>query len=173
MTESKANTGVFFSLIIPASSDRQKFDGHINNVCAILDSKIPGYYEIVAIENRGDDNSLNDWDQVKGEVLVIIDGDLECPPTTLCDVIAAFEEGNDMAFAGQYVGPKGHNNEPDLSYFGIRRSSLSRIHESPRGHKLILEILGPETIKKLNTSPSEISGGYILKHLKKMIGVQK
>ncbi len=172
MSETKKRGDSFFSLIIPANADRQLFEGHVNNVCAVLDQQIPGYYEIIAVES-GQDNSSNDWDNVKGEVLVIIDGNLECAPTTLCEVITAFQDGSDMAFAGQYRDSVKSHDDPELSYFGIRRSSLSRLHESPEGHRLILEILGPETIKKLGTAPREISGNYILKHLRKMIGVQK
>lgn len=172
MSETKEPNGVFFSLIVPATADREQFKGHINNVCAVLDGQIPGYYEIVAVE-VGQDNPSNDWDNVKGEVLIIIDGDLTCAPTTLCEVITAFQDGSDMAFAGQYNNVERAEDDPELSYFGVRRSSLSRIHESPEGHRLILEILGPDTIKKLSSSPREISGNYILKHLRKMIGVQQ
>jgi hypothetical protein len=171
MTETKKPSGIFFSLIVPAHADRGVFEGHVSNVCSVLDNQIPGYYEIVAVES-GEDNPSNDWDHVKGEVLVIIDGDLACSPTTLCEVITSFHDGSDMAFAGQYRDGKKTDTDPELSYFGIRRSSLSRIHESPDGHRLILEILGPETIKKLSTSPRDISGNYILKHLRKMIGVR-
>lgn len=172
MPENKSPSAVFFSLIVPSASDREKFDGHISSVCAVLDKQIPGYYEIIAVESQPDNSSLNDWDHVNGEVLVIIDGNLTCQPTSLHDVITAFMDGSDMAFAGQYIDGTSRTSEPDLSYFGIRRSSLSRIHESPEGQKLILEILGPETIKKLATSPTEVSGNYILKHLRRMIGVQ-
>lgn len=172
MPETKESGKSFFSLIIPASADRELFQGHINNVCAVLDEQVPGYYEIVAVE-AGRDNPSNDWDHVKGEVLVIIDGDLHCQPTTLCEVITAFQDGFDMTFASQYPDSGRIGPDPELSYFGIRRSSLSRIHESPEGHRLILEILGPETLKKLSTSPREVSGNYILKHLRKMIGVEK
>ncbi len=172
MPETQKKNASFFSLLIPANADRHLFEGHVNNVCSVLDAQIPGSYEIVAVE-AGQDNPTNDWDNVKGEVLVIIDGNLECAPTTLCEVITAFQDGSDMAFAGQYRDGGRGSNDPELSYFGIRRSSLSRLHESPEGHRLILEILGPETIKKLGTAPREVSGNYILKHLRKMIGVQE
>ena len=103
--------------------------------------------------------------------MVIIDGDLDIEPTTLTDVITAFKDGSDMAFAGQYHEGRREESTPELSYFGIRRSSLPRLHESPEGYKLIVEILGAETIKKLAEDPSEISGNYILKHLRKAVGV--
>jgi hypothetical protein len=172
MSATKEPSGIFFSLIVPSVADRDRFYGHISSVCAVLDNHIPGYYEIVAIENN-EHSPSSDWDHVKGEVLVIIDGDLNYPPTTLNEVITAFEDGSDMAFAGQYQDGASVGSEPQLSYFGIRRSSLPRLHESPEGHRLILEILGPETIKKLTTSPTEISGNYILKHLRKMVGIQQ
>lgn len=172
MTENKTADNIFFSLVIPALADRDKFNVQITKVCGILDGKIPGCYEIVAIENRQDDDNLDNWDHVKGEVLVIIDGDLELEPTTLTDVIQTFKDGNDMAFASQYVKENNRRGEPDLSYFGIKRSSLSRLHESPNGQKLILEILGPETIKKLSMSKSDSSGEQILKSLRRLINVR-
>lgn len=157
-------------MVVPALTDRKKFDVQIMNICGVLDGKIPGCYEIVTIENRKTDDHLDDWDHVKGDVLIIIDGDLEHVPTTLADVIDAFREGSDMAFAGQYA-KTGAKNDPDLSYFGIKRSALSRLHESPRGQKLILDILGPETIKKLDTA-KDAGDGRILKNLRRLIDVR-
>lgn len=162
---------VIFSLIVPHNSDTEKFEGHIANVCSILDDHAPNCYEIVAIDGKGEDVPSNEWDNVKGEVLVIIDGDLDIEPTSLTDVIAAFRDGSDMAFAGQYHEGRREESAPELSYFGIRRSSLPRLHESPEGYKLIVEILGADTIKKLSTDPSEISGNYILHHLRQVIGL--
>ncbi len=173
MTENNTANNIFFSLVIPTLADREKFNVQVTNVCGILDGKIPGCYEIVAIENRQDDGNLDDWDHVKGEVLVIIDGDLEQEPTTLADVIQAFKDGNDMAFASQYRGSKGRDDEPNLSYFGIKRSSLPRLHESPNGQKLILEILGPETIKRLSTTQGDREGDHILKSLRKIVNVRE
>jgi hypothetical protein len=161
---------MFFSLIIPAVSDREKFNVQVSNVCSVLDDKIPGCYEIITIEKQPGD-SVNEWDHVKGEVLVIIDGDLQKPPTTLNDIVGAFEDGTDMAFAEQYPETKDQRGQPDISYFGIKRSSLPKLHESPEGQRLILEILGPENIKKLQQSTNKTTGGYILGHLKKIIGL--
>lgn len=163
---------MFFSLIIPAVPDREQFNIQVSNVCTVLDGKIPGCYEIITIEKQPDD-SLSEWDHVKGEVLVIIDGNLEHPPTTLNDIVGAFEDGNDMAFAEQYPEVRNERQSPDISYFGIKRSSLPRLHKSPEGQRLILEILGPENIKKLQTATNEPSSSYILKHLKKIVGIGK
>lgn len=165
-------TDIKFSLIVPMSTDTEKFDVHVANVCSILDNHIPNCYEIVAIDGQGEDVPDNEWDAVRGEVLVIIDGNLDSRPTTLPDVVNAFNDGSDMAFAGQYQEGQKLGGDPELSYFGVRRSSLSRLHESPEGYQLIMEILGPDTIKKLSTDPSDVSGNYILKHLRKMIGVK-
>lgn len=168
-TDNQSKT--IFSLIVPLSADKEKFSNQISNVCSVLDDKIPNCYEIVAIDGKGADVPGSDWDAVKGDILVIIDGDLESKPTTLNDIIKAFDDGSDMAFAGQYKDSHDNGNEPILSYFGVRRSSLPRLHESPEGYQLIVEILGPDTIKKLSTSPSDISGNYILRHLRKVIGM--
>lgn len=170
MDNEHATNKLFFSLIVPALTDREEFDVQIMNVCGVLDGKIPGCYEIVTIENRQDDDHLDDWDHVRGEVLVIIDGDLANSPTALVDVIEAFKEGSDMAFASQYI-KSGTGGDPDLSYFGIKRSSLSRLHESPNGQKLILGILGPETIKKLSTAKGS-HDSRILKNLRQLIKVR-
>lgn len=162
---------IIFSLIVPLATDTEKFNGHIANVCSVLDDHIPNCYEIVAIDGKGADVPNNEWDAVKGEILLIVDGDLDTKPTTLSDIISSFKEGSDMAFAGQYQEGQKVGDQPQLSYFGIRRSSLPRLHESPEGYRLIVEILGPETVSKLASEPSEVSGNYILKHLRKMVGV--
>lgn len=170
MEDSKKSANMFFSLIIPAVPDREQFNVQVANVCTVLDDKIPGCYEIVTIEKQPDD-SLSEWDHVKGEVLVIIDGNLQHPPTTLSDIVGAFEDGNDMAFAEQYLAARNEHHSPDISYFGIKRSALPRLHESPEGQRLILEILGPDNIKKLQSSENKSSGSYILKHLRKIVGI--
>lgn len=172
MTSENKSEQIFYSLIVPNNTDTEIFQSHITKVCSVLDNHIPNYYEVIAIDGVDKDVPKKDWDRVKGEVLVIIDGDMKCEPTLLCDVVDAFKTGSDMAFAGQYQDQQGEENDnPTLSYFGIRRSALSRIHESPEGYKIILEILGPDTIAKLSTSPTKISDNYILHHLRQMIGL--
>ena len=171
MTQAPEVTKIIYSLVVPHDTDVNIFQSHIDKICSIMDDQTPNCYEIIAIEGKGQDVPDNDWDHVKGEILVIIDGDMNHEPTTLRDVVDAFSKGSDMAFAGQYDGTINDKNIPILSYFGIRRSSLPRIHESPEGYKLILDILGPDTIKKLSTEPTKISDKYILQHLRKMIGL--
>lgn len=171
MKQESESEKIIYSLVVPHDTNNDVFQSHVDKVCSVLDNKVPNCYEIIAIEGKGQDVPDNDWDHVKGEILVIIDGDMTYEPTTLCDVVDAFDKGSDMAFAGQYDGPVKDENAPILSYFGIRRSSLPRIHESPEGYKLILGILGPDTIKKLSTEPTKVSDRYILNHLRKMIGL--
>ncbi len=172
MPDAKKSENLFFSLLIPVLEDREQFNVHVTNICTVLDNKIPGCYEIVAIEKQRDD-SLNAWDHLKGEVLVVIDGNLNYPPTTLNEVVLAFEDGSDMAFAEQYPEMRNSLSLPDISYFGIKRASLPRLNESPEGQRLILEILGPENIKKLQLQTKGSSEGNIFGQLKKIIGIGK
>lgn len=161
-----------YSLIIPIGIDRANFDNRIGNICTLLDDDIAGCYEIVAIESPKQNGASEDWDKVHGEVIVVIDGDLDRTPTTLREVIGSFEKGSDMAFAGQYAPDATFDDEPELSYFGIRRTSLGNIDKSPEGQQLVLEILGPEVIRKL-MEPTPTSGHvYILTHLRKLIGIR-
>jgi|GEM_PF-2364644 len=167
-----AENKIIYSLVVPLSTDTNKFDKHIANVCSVLDDQIPNCYEIVAIDGEAKDVDDNEWDNVQGEILLIIDGDLDSKPITLSDIIASFKQGSDMAFAEQYKKGIETKTHPELSYFGIRRSSLKQLNSSLQGYQLMVEILGPDTIEKLATNPSAISGNYILKNLKKVIGVQ-
>lgn len=160
-----------YSFIVPLHPEHGDAKACIDGVCTVLDEKIAGYYEVVAIEDPKADNASDEWDQVQGEVVIILDGDLRQKPTTLCDVVTAFEDGSDLAFAGQYAAQDPKTKEPSLNYLGIRRSALDTIKSSDEGKRLVVEILGPKTIQKLRNKPTPALNGYILKHLQKAIGI--
>lgn len=168
----KDSKSPIYSFIVPLNPGHGEAKECIDGVCTVLDEKIAGSYEVIAIEDPKANDANDEWDQVKGEVVIILDGDLRQRPTTLCDVISAFEEGSDLAFAGQYTTKNATDSEPTLSYLGIRRSALDTIESSDEGKRLVVEVLGPKTIQKLRNRPTTALNGYILKHLQKVIGVR-
>lgn len=159
-----------FSILIPIKNDRGDFDQQVEKICRQLGGDKADCYEIIGIESPKSVNAHRDTDEVHGDVIIVIDGDLKQTPTTLSEVLGAFEKGSDMAFAGQYAANAKKTDEPELSYFAVRRNSLPHISESPEGQRLIVEVLGTDMIKRLIEQDDQSKHNYVFGHLRKMIG---
>lgn len=161
-----------YSLIIPWIENQEKLDQQIKALCSVFESATDSPYEIVAIDRSHIKEVAEDLDRIKGEIFIIIDGEMNEPPELLKELIGSFEKGADLALAGHYNSNKDDSKEPSLICFGIRRSALPRIKESPEGFGLALNILGPEAIKRMS-SPSAEAGGHIPTYLKHLIEFDK
>ncbi len=161
-----------YSLIIPWIEDQEKLDRQIKALCAVFEKATDSPYEIVAIDRSHIKEVARDLDRIKGEIFIIIDGEMNEPPEMLAELISSFEKGADLALAGHYADGKHGEDEPSLICFGIRRSALPRIKDSPEGFGMALNILGPEAIKRMS-APSEEAGGHIPTYLKHLIEFEK
>ena len=186
---------LFFSLIITSPPETESLDAIISAIGKILEENLPQHYEIILLDD--DDSVLNKatemsksypqlrvfkytgptpvatgWEQAHGNVLAVIDGDLRQPPNTLSDIVTALKKGSDLAMTVQYKEGSKKNGEDSLSFLAIQKETLPKINESTKGYQLILEILGPENIKKMTEASTEESGkgGRILSHIQTMMG---
>ena len=106
---------------------------------------------------------------VADDLVVVMDGDLQHPPTTVPGLIAALESGADIAVASRYtpggreLGLNGHwrrlvsressrlcrillpaarrTSDPGSGFFAFRRAIVSGVVLEPIGFKILLEIL--------------------------------
>ncbi|OGG85607.1 hypothetical protein A2392_02460 [Candidatus Kaiserbacteria bacterium RIFOXYB1_FULL_46_14] len=161
-----------YSLIIPWIADQAILDNQIKSLSAIFDDETNALYEIVAVDRSHIKEVAEDLDRIKGDVLIIIDGELKEPPGLLKEMIDSFEKGADLALAGHYSDNQNDAKEPALVCFGIRRTALPRIKESPEGFGLALNILGPEAIKRMS-GHYDTPGGHLTTYLKHLIEVDK
>lgn len=100
-----------------------------------------------------------------GDIVGVIDADLQHPPEKIPALLAALEEGADISVGSRLVAggsvegwprhrkltsraamlfslPLTSVKDPMSGYFFLRKSVLSSLYTSPQGYKILLEILG-------------------------------
>lgn len=167
--ESKPTTDkTRYSLVIPWVADQAELDRRIDSLCEAFEKETDASYEILAVDHSNIKDIANDIDRIKGEILIVLDGELDEPPALLKELIDSFEKGADLALSGHYAGKVADDQEPAVVCFGIRRSALPKVKESPEGFGLALNILGPEAIKRMS-GESDKKDGYMANYLKHLI----
>ena len=141
-------------------------------VAQALVSDYPSLRVIRRINERGLARAVvRGWQEARGEILAVMDGDLQHPPETLLLLIEALEqEGVDIAVASRHTEGGGVSRwniirrgiswgatltatwvmpgtlaavrDPMSGYFALRRSVIEGNHLDPEGYKILLEVLG-------------------------------
>jgi dolichol-phosphate mannosyltransferase len=119
---------------------------------------------------------IRGWQIARGEVLAVIDGDLQHPPEVLPRLWKAMEEA-DLVVASRNVEGGGVSDwslfrrslsrgaqvlgllvlpdvlarvtDPMSGYFMVRRRAVERITLNPLGYKILLEVIGRGRIRKI------------------------
>lgn len=188
-----------FSLIIPTYNEGQNVSKIITQLTKLLDEVMEGDYELILVDDDSPDGTwkiaqglipnypqlqvmrrteekglstavIRGWQAAKGEILGVIDGDLQHPPEVLLKLLAEIHRGADLAVASRHVegggvsdwsivrrllsrgaqtlgllilpGVIGRVTDPMSGYFLIRRSCLAGKTLSPVGYKILIETLG-------------------------------
>lgn len=113
---------------------------------------------------------IRGWQVAQGEVLAVIDGDLQHPPQQVAQLYQAIAQGADLAVASRHVvgggisdwgiarrmlsrgaqilgllvlpNVVGRLSDPMSGYFMVKRSAIENINLDPRGYKILLEVVG-------------------------------
>ena len=120
------------------------------------------------------------WNHTDANLLGVIDADLQHPPALLPALLAAIQEGKDIAIASRYStgnGTPGWNplrravslastwttlplqkasirvSDPLSGFFMMRRAVITGVHLQPEGFKLLLEILVRGNIRSVAEIP--------------------
>ncbi|MCJ8279681.1 MAG: glycosyltransferase [Rivularia sp. ALOHA_DT_140] len=196
---SVANQSILFSLVIPTYLEAGNIKKIVETLTRLLDESIPGDYELIVVDDNSPDGTwevalsmssefpqlkvvrrLNErglssavirgWQNAKGQILGVIDGDLQHPPHILLQLLSSIEKGADLAVASRHVEgggvsswsfirrllsrgaqllgliilPRvtGRVSDPMSGYFMVRRSCVEDIVFNPIGYKILLEVLG-------------------------------
>jgi dolichol-phosphate mannosyltransferase len=197
---------IFFSLVIPTYKERDNVKNVVRVLTELLDSSIPGDYELIIVDDdspdgtwkvaqslipqypqlrvmrRQDERGLSSavirgWQVAGGQVLGVIDGDLQHPPQVLLQLLRAIQEGADLALASRHVdgggvsswsfarrflsrgaqilgliflpGVLGRVSDPMSGYFLVKRNSIIGETLNPVGYKILLEVLGRGDIQEI------------------------
>lgn len=196
----------YFSLVVPTYNESKNIRDIVEILSKLLDSTIPGDYELIVVDDNSPDRTweialslteeypqlrvmrrqherglstavIRGWQVANGQVLGVIDGDLQHPPKILIQLLAAIEQGADLAVASRHVEGGGVSSwsavrrflsrgaqlvglvilpqvvgrvsDPMSGYFLVRRSAIARQSLSPVGYKILIEVLGRGNINQL------------------------
>jgi dolichol-phosphate mannosyltransferase len=189
----------FLSLVIPTFNEKEniavlleKLTYHLNSTCfegyelIVVDDDSPDETWKVATElgtvypqlkviRRQREKGLSSavirgWQIAEGQILGVIDADLQHPPDILLKLLDAMDAGADLAVASRHVEGGGVSewsvirrtlsrgaqmlgliilpdvvgrvSDPMSGYFLVRRSAIAGPRLNPKGYKILLEVLG-------------------------------
>lgn len=192
------------SLVIPTFQESQNISMIVQKLAELLDGQIPHAYELIVVDDNSPDLTwevaqkmipeypqlqvmcrqkerglstaiIRGWQAARGEILGVIDADLQHPPETLLKLLAEMERGADLAVASRHVedggvsdwslvrrflsrgaqvlgliilpGVIGRVSDPMSGYFMVRRDGIADKTLSPVGYKILIEVLGRGNIR--------------------------
>lgn len=176
----------------------------VEKLSQLLDGILPSNYELIVVDDDSPDRTweaalsltpeypqlrvmrreeerglstavIRGWQVAQGEVLGVIDADLQHPPETLLQLLAEIQRGADLAAASRHVGEGGVSDwsvvrrflsrgaqtlglvilpgvvgrvsDPMSGYFMVRRSCIAGKTMNPAGYKILIEVLGRGDIR--------------------------
>jgi dolichol-phosphate mannosyltransferase len=195
------------SLILPTYQERQNIAQVVELLASKLDGLLPGAYELIVVDDDSPDRTwevaaelmskypqlqvlrrtserglatavVRGWQAAQGQVLGVIDADLQHPPEILGQLWQALQAQNaDIAVAsrnvegggvsewsllrrclsrgaqvlGLVVLPEviGRISDPMSGYFLVRREAIADRLLSPLGYKILVEVVGRGQVSKI------------------------
>jgi dolichol-phosphate mannosyltransferase len=192
------------SLVVPTFNEGQNITELLHVLSKLLDRIVPGNYELIVVDDDSPDSTwilacklipsypqlrvmrretgrglstavIRGWQAARGEILGVIDGDLQHPPEILLELWGEMEKGAELAVAsrnvegggvsewsvirrflsrgaqilGLIILPEviGRLSDPMSGYFMVRRSSIMDKPLSPVGYKILIEVAARGQIK--------------------------
>jgi len=193
------NSGeIRMSLVVPTYNEGENVEAMVRQLSGALEPLFQERYEIIIVDDDSPDRTwelaetiaktnprlkvirrtgerglatavVAGWRAARGEILGVIDGDLQHPPEVLGKLAAAMEEGTDIAIASRHVegggiskwsmarrmvsrtaqaiglmllpGAASRVSDPMSGYFLLRRNLIEPVTLQPVGYKILLEVL--------------------------------
>jgi dolichol-phosphate mannosyltransferase len=187
------------SLVIPTYNEGQNIQAIATQLTALLDPALATAYELIVVDDDSPDRTweiaqalttkypqlkvmrrqterglstavIRGWQVAQGEIIGVIDGDLQHPPEVLLQLLQAVEQSADLAVASRHIAGGGVSewspvrrflsrgaqilgllilpnvvgrvSDPMSGYFLVRRSAIAEQTLDPLGYKILLEVLG-------------------------------
>jgi dolichol-phosphate mannosyltransferase len=206
----KEPTGVRLSLVIPTYNEAKNIEELVERLTALLDESLRGAYELIVVDDDSPDRTwelagaltakyphlrvvrregerglstavIRGWQAARGDVLGVIDADLQHPPEVTVALWSEMERGADLAVASRHVEGGGVSNwspvrrilsrgaqlfglfllpnvigrvtDPMSGYFMVRRTAIGGAAMNPLGYKILIEVLGRGKIRWIGEVP--------------------
>jgi len=190
---------VKLSLVVPTFNEAKNVAELVRQVSAVLDARLGDSYEVIIVDDDSPDGTwrvacdlmrsypklrvmrrqherglssavIRGWQASRGQVLGVIDGDLQHPPDTMAKLWDEIERGADLAAASRHVagggvsdwsmlrrilsrgaqvlgllvlpGVLGRLTDPMSGYFMVRRAAIGGVTLAPVGYKILIEVVG-------------------------------
>jgi len=197
-TETPRDRRILLSLVIPTYNEGKNVQKIVRLLSQQLDAALPEAYELIVVDDNSPDRTweiaqeimpdypqlrvmrrveerglstavIRGWQAARGEVLGVIDADLQHPPELLLKLWGEIKRGGDLAVASRHVEGGGVSDwsvirrflsrgaqtlgliilpevigrvsDPMSGYFMVRRRCIAGRTLSPLGYKILIEVL--------------------------------
>ena len=204
--EEEKNYPLSLSLVIPTYNERQNIVQLVNILSQILDEALPDDYELIVVDDNSPDRTwevaaslipeypqlrvlrregekglssavVRGWQVARGDILGVIDADLQHPPEVLLKLFEQTRAGADLALASRHVEGGGVSewsltrrflsrgaqllglvilpdvvgrvSDPMSGYFMVNRQAIAGPILNPMGYKILLEVIGRGNIDEI------------------------
>ncbi len=184
---------------MPTFNERRNLAALIEQLTSLLDAELGDDYELIVVDDDSPDRTwelaaelaatrpklrvlrreterglstavIRGWQIARGDVLAVIDADLQHPPEVTVQLWRAMVKGADLAVASRHVegggvsdwslprrllsrgaqllglvllpGVLGRVSDPMSGYFMVRREAIAGVAMSPLGYKILVEVIG-------------------------------
>ncbi len=195
------------SLVIPTYNESKNVGKIIARLTELLDGPLGADgYELIVVDDNSPDHTweiardltprypalrvmrrqaerglstavIRGWQVARGDVLAVIDADLQHPPEITVELWKKMVGGADLALASRHVagggvsdwalhrrilsrgaqllglallpGVLGRVSDPMSGYFMVRRSAISGVELDPIGYKILVEVIGRGRVREI------------------------
>jgi dolichol-phosphate mannosyltransferase len=206
ISELASRRTVSFSLIVPTYNESKNIQQIVHILTGLLDRALPNDYELIVVDDDSPDQTweiaqhlmpsypqlrvmrrqterglstavIRGWQAARGDVLGVIDGDLQHPPEVLLKLLQAIRNGADLAVASRHIEGGGTSDwgfirrflsrgaqlvglmilpsvvgrvsDPMSGYFMVKREAIANCLLNPLGYKILLEVIGRGTVERI------------------------
>jgi dolichol-phosphate mannosyltransferase len=201
---------VRLSVVVPTREEADSVGPLVRAIAGVLEREAIAGHEIVVVDDDSRDRTwelalaaasdvpslrvvrrqgerglagavVRGWQVARGDVLAVIDGDLQHPPEVLAELWRFMQRGVDLAVASRHVegggvsdwslrrrtvsraaqaiglallpSVVGRVSDPMSGYFMVRRTAIAGRELSPLGYKILIEVLARGAIETIAEAP--------------------